>query len=147
MLVPNKLIRISDHAYNLVNGIIWEDVKGGKISREVLRKGEFKHLMSLGVRKKLADQIRNEKEEKDLGLNKVYGHSDAPEHIKTDKYEQMTFGLFEKSKTKEDFYSVAKNVQGGRTLESLGISQHEAYKRFFLACNKLNESPLPIFNK
>lgn len=38
MLCPDKVLRLSDFARDIVDGIIWDDVKSGKVHPKVLFK-------------------------------------------------------------------------------------------------------------
>ena len=55
MLSPEKHLKVNEFARNLVNGIIFQEVKEDKIRPEVLKSAYFKHEMKHAIVKRVID--------------------------------------------------------------------------------------------
>lgn len=67
MFCPSKQLRMSDFARDIVNGIIWDDIKEEKVHPKVLFKINLQQQMGVKVNKKMLRDKINDDLDKALG--------------------------------------------------------------------------------
>ena len=154
MLCPQRVLRLSDFAKDVVDGIIWADIKERKVHPRVLYKMSTQDSMSIMVNKELARKRELDKLEKmlstrDSGLSNR--HRDGQAHDSDDEKDESHLykDLFTVSQKKNQFFEAAKQMMNSNSLNTNGTATQNSmlsFKRFYEHCQKSGTLAMPIFS-
>ena len=129
MLSPEKHLKVNEFARNLVNGIIFQEVKEDKIRPEVLKSAYFKHEMKHAIVKRVMDTALTQFSESPF----TQGEGQAVPRAKQTERDNH---LFLQSQTKDEFFQVAKQASRPHQLRSKKITNKAPMENFYNACFK-----------
>ena len=151
MLSPQKVLRMNDFSRDIVNGIIWDEVKERKVHPKVLFRMGLQQHYGLNLTKQIIRDQRLDTLNRELGRNSDMsyqsGFDDKPaEQLDRDADHSLHKDLFQPSQKKQQFFEVAKQMQNTQEETSANDVHAVSYRRFFLKCQKTGTLALPILS-
>ena len=112
MLCPDKVLRINEFSRDIINGIIWDDVRDRKVHPNVLFKMGLQQKYGLSVTKKMVREQEMEKLNQQTGREShIRSEKDYTENQEEREKDQATHkDLFANSIKKHQFFEVAKQM-------------------------------------
>jgi len=151
MLCPQKVLRMNEFSRDIVNGIIWDEVRERKTHPGVLFKMGLQQQLGVSLNRELVREEEILKLDRELNKDsRMDEESEADRRKKLDKIEKdnvLHKDLFINSQRKQEFFQVAKEFQNNRVIKQQNLVHALSYVNFFKKCQKSGTLALPIFSK